>query len=186
LASVLDEAGKAIVAWAERDVPDTLERLQQEGHCAALVLHDARAGRQNLEGALAHDCSLVALAHAMTAAADDRACDWSQQRADLVARSGLAGVNEKDRQMMKTAASLLAILEGLPDPVARALVASALGGREERAPFTIKGARPARVFAEAIVSMEGVPEAFASAFRAVATWIAGGCPRGRCIEFGET
>src|SRR5207249_3875696 len=87
LAAVLHEAGKAVVAWVDQDTPEALRevgRLRAEARCAALMLHDAASGRQNLEQALAWGCSLEALGAAMMAIAVDRGSSWEDQRRDLL------------------------------------------------------------------------------------------------------
>ena len=61
MARLLREAGKTVVAWAELDRPNILDRLRTEGNCAALVLHDADPACNNLEGALSEACTLAGL-----------------------------------------------------------------------------------------------------------------------------
>ena len=174
MARLLAEAGKKVVVWAEQDRPDILETLRAEGHCAALLLHDPVDGRRNLEEALAAAASLAALAAGMTAVADGRGYDWATQREDLVSRAKVA---QETRDAMKEAATLSDLLALLDEADARALIASALGAKGVT-PFEIKGARQARLVAEAIVAAEGVPEPFARALRGLDEWIRTGCPAG--------
>jgi putative ATP-dependent endonuclease of OLD family len=162
MARLLAEAGKKVVVWAEQDRPDILETLRAEGHCAALLLHDPADGRRNLEEALAATASLDALAAGMMAVADGRGYDWATQREDLVSRAQVA---QETRDAMKEAATLSDLIAVLDEVDARGLIASALGAKGVT-PFEIKGARQARLVAEAIVAAAGVPEPFARALRA--------------------
>jgi putative ATP-dependent endonuclease of OLD family len=178
LAAILDEAGKTVVVWAEQDTPDVLARLEREGHCSAILAFDPRPGFQNLEQALAQAASLRALAQALAALATDRGYTWSEQRLDLVSRSDRFAVDVTGRAVMKTAASLQELLSGLPEPAARALATDALAALSSSAPFSMKGGRQARIVAEAIVAVDGVPPAFAAAFRDLAAWLRDGASRG--------
>lgn len=175
MARLLCEAGKSVVAWTELDVPETVDRLRDQGHCAALVLHASDPARHNLEAALSEACSLEALATGMTAVADGRGHSWEDQRADLVARCD--GPDEQQRAAMKSAASVAEVLGALPEGMARRLVRAALSAKDVK-PFELKGARPARLLAEAIVAVEGVPPPFAEAMRSLNSWILAGCPAG--------
>jgi putative ATP-dependent endonuclease of the OLD family len=172
MAQLLAEAGKAVAAWAELDRPDVLARLRNEGHCSCLLLHDAEPGRQNLEDSLAHAASLAALANALTAVAEDRSYPWEQQREDLLSRAEhVAGGN---RQAMREALNVEELLNALEEGEARLLIAKALASGRPT-PFEIKGARPARICAEAIAAVDGVPENFVRVIRGLAEWISGGC-----------
>jgi putative ATP-dependent endonuclease of the OLD family len=174
MAQLLAEAGKSVVVWAEQDRPDILETLRNEGHCAGFLLHDPEQGRRNLEEALAVGASLDALGRGMSTIADGRGYDWSSQRDDLVSRAQVA---EETREAMKAAASLPELLATLGEAEARDLVAQALGARGVT-PFEIKGARQARLLAEAIAETDGVPESFARPLRELEAWIRIGCPPG--------
>ncbi len=156
------------MAWAELDRPDILERLRNEGHCAALVLHDADVARNNLEGALSHACSLTALARGLAAIADGRGYSWEEQQADLVSRSDDATAAE--REAMKAATTVEDALAALSEPTARRLVRAALSAKETK-PFEMKGARPARLLAEEIIAADGVPQPFARAMTSLDTWL---------------
>jgi ABC-type arginine transport system ATPase subunit len=175
MARLLCEAGKSVVAWAELDVPETLARLRDQGHCAALILHEADDARHNLEAALSQACSLDALAAGMAAVADARGHSWDDQRADLIARCDEA--DEDQRAAIKGASTVGEVLSALPEDVARRLVRKALSAKEAK-PFEMKGARPARLLAEEIVAVEGVPAPFARAMCSLDSWIVAGCPDG--------
>lgn len=172
VAETLCQAGKPVVAWAELDVPGVLERLRSDGFCSVIILHDDDPSRFKLEAALAQGGSMPALATAMTSVAEDRGYTWEQQRVDLVRRCQDLG--EKDRQGLKECGSVAALLGRLPEPYARTLVQQALEGGGVT-PFEIKGTRPARVFAEKIVKIEGVPENFAGVMEELGKWILWGC-----------
>lgn len=173
MARLLCEAGKTVVAWAELDRPDILDRLRSEGHCAALVLHDADPARNNLEGALSEACSLTGLAKGMAAIANGRGYMWAAQQADLVSRSQEA--TDAEREAMKAAATVGEVLSALQEPAARRLVRAALSSKEAK-PFEMKGARPARLLAEEIVTAEGVPEPFVRAMTSLDAWLEQGRP----------
>lgn len=182
LAAVLNEAGKAVVAWVDQDTEAALrevERLRGEGHCAALVLHDPAPGRKNLEQALAWGCSLDALARAMEGIALDRGYSWDDQRNDLLSRC--EGVGPDVRERAKEAGSVLEFLGRLDDAQARQVAASALGTKGVT-PFEMKGARQGRIVAETIVRQQGVPENFAGAFRELSAWIRNGVASGAEIQ----
>jgi putative ATP-dependent endonuclease of the OLD family len=182
LAAVLHEAGKAVAAWVDQDTPEALReinRLRREGHCAAIVLHDPAPGRQNLEQALAASASLEALARAMEAVATDRAYAWDDQRKDLLSRC--ENIDSGTRERAKGVSSVAEFLGQLDEAAARTLVASALAAKAV-APFEMKGARQARIVAEAIVEVDGVPESFSRAFRELDAWIRGNCPQGSDIQ----
>lgn len=173
MARLLCEAGKSVVSWAELDRPDILERLREGGHCAGLVLYDAAPTRNNLEGALSQSCSISGLARGMAAIADGRGYSWEDQRADLVSRA--ENVTKEQRDAMKAASSVEELLSALPGPAARLLATAALAAKETK-PFEMKGARPARLLAEEIVELEGVPDPFALAMVALDKWLEKGLP----------
>jgi len=176
MAQLLSEAGKAVVAWVEQDVPDELARLRREGHCAAILLHDESEGKQNLEQALAASASLPALTQALEALAKDRGYTWEAQRRYLV--SAAHGVGDEERNAIKEAGALDELFSALDEADVRALIAAALSSKSVT-PFEMKGARQGRIVAEAIVHADGrVPEPFERAIRAIDAWIAGGCAAG--------
>jgi putative ATP-dependent endonuclease of OLD family len=168
MARVLCEAGKRVVAWVEGDVPDQLQRLRSNGHCAAVVTFPSDSARHNLEAALSYDCELDALATGMQLIAETRGYVWSEERADLLSR--LEGATTEQREAAKAATDVAGVLDALPELIARALVRSALGGGGAT-PFEIKGARPARLLAETIVECSGVPEMFRAAMVSLDRWI---------------
>lgn len=166
------EAGKPVAVWAELDRPDVLQRLRNEGHCSCLLLHDDTPGRQKLEESLAQAASLPALVVALTAIAEDRGYPWMEQRNDLLSRAD--HVDAARRMRMRDAGSLEELLNALVEEEARVLVSKALGSSRPT-PFEIKGARPARIFAEAIAAVDGVPGTFSTVLRGLSEWISGGC-----------
>lgn len=173
MARLLKEAGKTVVAWVEQDVPDEVARLREQGHCDAFIAHDPEKGRQNLEQALAQAASIAALIAALDELATSRGYSWEKQRSYLV--SAFGGIEEKKREMMKSAETLDEVFGSLDEVEARLLIARALGGKEV-APFEMKGARQGRIVAEAILARDGgPPEPFARAFRELDAWIAAGC-----------
>lgn len=172
MATLLHGAGKRPITWAEQDKPEALTRLPDDGHTALLV-HDARAGRQNLEGALAWSAHRSALAASLAAVADDRGYAWDAQRKDLLER--LDTHDAEVRAAASAAGDMDALLGALPDETMRRVVCAALSAKKVT-PFEVKGHRPARVFAEALVAAAGgVPPVFARALTAVAAWVDGGC-----------
>lgn len=182
MARLLKEAGKTVVAWAEQDVPVHLERLRSEGNCAAVLLHDPAAGRQNLEQALARSASLAALTRALDALATGRGYPWEEQRDDLLSRAD--HVTQETREAMKAAVSLDELAATLDEQPARELIARALGARTV-SPFEMKGARQGRIVAEAIVENDAVPEPFARVLRALNAWIGAGRPAGTEITMAS-
>jgi ABC-type arginine transport system ATPase subunit len=172
VAETLCQSGKPVVVWAELDVPDVLERLRTQGFCAVIILHDDDPDRLKLEAALAQGATLTALAAAMTAVAEDRGYTWEQQRVDLLQRCEDLSAAERDR--LKQSGNLSELFGVLSEPRARTLVRAALesGGVT---PFEMKGARPARVFAETLVELGGVPDNFAGVMEELAKWVLAGC-----------
>ncbi len=152
-----------------------LQRLRAEEHCSALILHDPAPGRQTLEEALAASTPLDALAYGMETIAADRGYTWEEQRSDLIARAH--GIETGLRSRLNSADSLPGLLALLDDPLARAVVASALSARSVT-PFEMKGARQARLLAEKIVERASVPDNFARPLHALQEWTQHGCARG--------
>ncbi|MHA6632072.1 ATP-dependent nuclease [Pseudonocardia sichuanensis] len=182
IARVLNESGKQVVVLAEQDRPDELATHRSEGYCAALIVHDPREGRQNLEESLATGAPLTALAAALKALAEDRGYDWTAQHGDLKARRN--SLPEDAQAATEAATTIEEFLAAMPEPQARALVAKALApkGKKTITPFEMKGARQGRVFAEALVKTAGVPHAFRAAFMELQAWIRAGCqPHGHEI-----
>lgn len=176
MARLLCEAGKAVVTWAELDAAKELERLREEGHCAALVLYPDDPDRHNLEAALSAMCSLQALAAGMQIIAETRSYSWEEQRGDLLSRCP-EDVTPEQREAMKAGGDVAELLSALPDVAARRLVRAALDPKGV-GPFEMKGARPARLLAETIVAAQGVPEPFARAMKGLDAWIGLNCPKG--------
>jgi putative ATP-dependent endonuclease of OLD family len=182
LAAVLHEAGKSAAAWVDQDSPEAVrevDRLRTDGHCAALILHDRAPGRQNLEQALAASASMRALARAMEMVAADRGYSWDDQRADLLSRC--EQIDPEARERARRASSVSEFLDGIDEQGSRRLVASALGTKTV-SPFEMKGARQARIVAEAIVEVDGVPGGFSQALRQLDAWVRSNCPRGTEIQ----
>lgn len=174
MARLLNAAGKTVVAWAEQDVPDTLQKLRGEANCAALLLHDPNPERYNLERSLAWGTTLDALSSALTALAEDRDATWDEQQQDLLSRvdGAIPG-----RAVAKAATTLDDLLGALTEHDARTLVATALGAKSSdthHPPFEMKGGRQGRLVAQAIVDCSGVPGAYAEALTQLATWVASG------------
>jgi putative ATP-dependent endonuclease of the OLD family len=187
LAAVLDEAGKSVVAWAEQDQPDVrqeAERLQNEHHCGAIVLHEEAEERQNLEQAITAGASVEALAAALIALAADRGYSWEEQRNVLLGHLGGLEVEDVPREAAGQAETVPALLACLEEADARRLVTAALSAKQVT-PFEMKGGRQARIVAEAIVEHEGVPPNFARAIRALVGWIEGGCAGGAEIRMAD-
>jgi putative ATP-dependent endonuclease of OLD family len=182
LAAVLSQAGKHVVAWVDQDTSEAMRevtRLRGGGNCAAMLLHDAEPGRQNLEQALAWGSSLPALASALEAIALDRGYSWDDQRRELLNR--LPQVEPEIREQARRASSVAEFLGSLEEADARSLAAAALGAKSVT-PFEMKGARQARIVAETIIQMEGVPQNFAQAFRSLDMWLRNGHPPGAEIQ----
>ncbi len=182
LASVLSRAGKQVVAWTERDngqVNATYERLKASGDCSLVASHCSADGCQSLEGALAHGGQLDGLVAGLSAIAVDRGYGWDAQRDDLVSRADHLPPEQRDA--CKAAADLKTLLDALDVRDARTLIARALAAKNV-APFTIKGGRHARIFAETIVKADGVPANFSFLLEQIQKWIDEGCESGREIE----
>lgn len=171
MARLLYEAGKPVVAWSESDVPDELRRIRDNKHCAALVIYPDD-DRHNLEAALSLACDLDVLATGMQLVAETRGYSWEDQLADLLSRC--EGATPEQREIMKAADTVAAVLHALPEREARRLVRLALAAARA-APFEIKGARPARLLAETIVDRTEVPQLFKDAMVALDAWMSAGC-----------
>ena len=177
IARLLHEAGKPVVAWAETDTRHELKRLRDETNCSALVIYPDDSDRENLEAELSTSCSIEALAAGMDTVATTRGYTWEEQRNDLLSRCS-PDVPREQRDKLKASTSVEEALASLDEPYARRLVRSALDPKHV-APFEMKGARPARLMAEAIVQIDGVPEAYSRAMRGLHGWIALECPPGK-------
>lgn len=94
--------------------------------------------------------------------AESRGHTWDQQREFLVSSS--EGIDQLKREAMKQAASVETIFAALDEGELRALIARVLAAKSVF-PFEMKGARQARVVAEAIVAIDGVPDPFDRALR---------------------
>jgi putative ATP-dependent endonuclease of the OLD family len=171
---VLKEMGKVPVALVERDQPTEADRILTCGHARALLVYPEDEAANNLERLLAASTPLDTLAVAMDAVASDRGDDWGAQRADLVARALAAGLTTTERDTVAGTTSLREALAIANEAETRRLVALCLAAREPPCPFEIKGGRNARVLAESIASVSGVPDPFARALEALGTWIAAG------------
>lgn len=182
LAAVLAKAGKAVVAWVDQDTDQArqeIERLRNERNCAALILHDQAPDRSHLEGALAWGCPVKAIAAALQRLAEDRGYSWQDQKKDLMSRIGQ--LDPDRRRAVNDTTSVPCFLGALDDEEARRLAVKALTAKKVT-PFEMKGARQARVVAEAIMGEHGVPECFARAFSSLDEWIRDGCARGLEIQ----
>jgi hypothetical protein len=146
-----------------------MARIENEGTFGVLVKATGTMERSNLEGALTAECSLRALVAAMTGLATDRGYGWEDQRKDLVSR--WTGTQDK-REQIKKAASLSDLLAAVDPSEARRLAAEALGA-DKPTPFEMKGGRQGRIFAEALVNIDGVPQNFANAFRGILNALSG-------------
>jgi putative ATP-dependent endonuclease of OLD family len=181
VAAVLRGAGKAVVAWPDRDKPDVLkaiERLRTEKNCACIVLYGKAQGWRNLEELLSTGVPIAALCAGLEALATDRGYSWEDQRDDLLSRWEDAPT--ECRECAKSASSVAGFLGALPEPAARALAARALGAKRV-SPFEMKGGRQGRILAETIVKAVGVPLAVAGAFVELRSWLEGGCTETREI-----
>jgi putative ATP-dependent endonuclease of OLD family len=174
MARVLCEAGKRVVAWVEADVPKNAQTLRDESQCHALVLYPSGEDRHNLEAAVSHVTGLPALAAGMEVIASGRGYTWDEQRDDLLSR--LVGASPAERDAAKATSSVSDFLAALPDPVARTVARNALSSTKPT-PFEIKGARPARLLAEKIVELSGVPSLFSSAMVELEVWMSDKNPK---------
>jgi putative AbiEii toxin of type IV toxin-antitoxin system len=179
VARLLCEAGKPVAAWVERDRPRTLTDLRGGGHCSALVIYPEPESHHKLEAALAQVCSLEALAEGMSAMAVAREYTWEEQHDDLCSRAP-EDLEGQERAALREADGVLEALQALPEEKARQLVLVALTAKDTK-PFEMKGARPARLLAEAVVRIDGVPDCFAEPLIELDQWIADGCSDGREI-----
>jgi putative ATP-dependent endonuclease of OLD family len=174
MAALLYQAGKPVIVWAERDVPDKFSRLFEEGNWSALLLHDPNPGYQNLEQSLAMGTTMNALVAALQAVAHDRGVDWQGQRDDLIGR--ISSLDAAHRGAAQAATDLAGFLGALDELDARRVVASALAPKKgSSSPFDMKGARQGRLVAEAIVAVAGVPPPYAAALCDLAAWFRAGC-----------
>jgi putative ATP-dependent endonuclease of OLD family len=168
VAAFLHAARRTVVVWAEADVPDTLAKLESQGNCDGILYHDSV--ERDLEGALVAMPPIASIAAAMRAVAVDRGYEWAAQRVDLLGKGEPAGLDAPQRAAAAAATELEDLLAAVPEASARRLAAAALRGSGVT-PFEIKGARPARIFAEAIVHAGGVPENFARPLVELAEWL---------------
>lgn len=182
-AQLLHEAGKPVVVFAEQDVPAELARLRNEGHCAALLVHDPCDGRQMLEQSLAHGTTIAALAAALQRIAEVRGYGWDAQLECLLA--AITELPTEVRDAAEAVTSVAGFLAVLDKDTARDVVARLLApkGKSRVTPFEMKGARQARLVAEMIVATAGVPASYASAITRLDSWVRAGCrPVGYEIE----
>ena len=182
LAAVLANVGKPVAVWVDQDTNEArqeLERLRKEGNCATLILHDPTPDRSNLEGALVWGCSVEAVSEALRRLAEDRGYSWEDQKRDLLSR--INQVDESRLRMARDTTSVPGFFGALQEEEARRLAYSALTAKKVT-PFEMKGARQARVVAEAIIDAHGVPECFARAFSNLDEWIRKGCVPGPEIQ----
>ena len=178
LAAVLAKVGKSVVAWVDQDTDHArqeVQRLKNEGNCAAFILHDRTPDRSHLEGALTWGCPVSVVSAALQQLAEDRGYSWQDQKQDLLSRIGR--VDQTRRRMAKDTTSVSGFLGAFDEETARRLAVKALTGKKVT-PFEMKGARQARVVAEAIISEHGVPKCFAHAFSSLDKWIRQGCAPG--------
>lgn len=174
-AELLDEAGKSVVAWAERDVPRIVTQLAAGQHCSAILYHSETA--PTLEHALVAEVPLGAIASAMGAVAGDRGYDWAAQRTELTQQAMGLALPKAARENAAAADSIEAFLAAFTDNDARRLSHNCLAA-DHVTPFEIKSARPARIFSEGLVSAGAVPPNFERGFLALAGWIRAGRARG--------
>ena len=185
LAGVLSAVGKPVAAWVDQDTERArreLDRLREEGNCAAFILHDQTYERSNLEGALTWGCPVTAISEVLQQLAGMRGYSWQEQRTDLLSRA--SQVDEGRLRMAKDATSIPGFLDSLEEEEARGLAFSALTAKKVT-PFEMKGARQARIVAETIIEAHGVPECFADAFSELAKWIQEGCAPGLEIQMSS-
>jgi hypothetical protein len=174
LATVLDEAGKSVAALCDQDTDKAIrevQRMRDGQHCRVLILHESGTF-QNLERSLAAGSPIDALTSGMEAIANDRGYTWEQQRDDLMSRC--EGVDPQVREKAKSSGSLRELFGAVDEGSVRELVARALGAKGVT-PFEMKGGRQARILAETIVSVRGVPDNFSGALKTLQDWIDAGC-----------
>ena len=184
LAAVLADLGRPVAAWVDQDTGDArqiLGRLRDDGNCAAFILHDENPDRSNLEGALTWGCPIEAVSAAMEKLAEAREYSWAEQKADLLSRIGQVQVDEARLAMARDSTSVRDFLIALEEDQARRLAFNALSAKKVT-PFEMKGARQARIVAEAIIDAHGVPACFARAFSNLNDWIREGCDPGLEIQ----
>ena len=175
LAAVLAKVGKSVVAWVDQDTDHArqeVQRLKNEGNCAAFILHDRTPDRSHLEGALTWGCPVKVVSAALQQLAEDRGYSWQDQKRDLLSRIGQ--VDQTRRRMAKNTTSVSGFLGALDEETARRLAVKALTSKNVT-PFEMKGARQARVVAEAIISEHGVPKCFGRALSSLDEWSRQGC-----------
>ena len=182
LAAVLADVGKPVAAWVDQDTGHArqeLGRLRDEGNCAALILHDRIPDRSNVEGALTWGCPVQAVSAALQQLAEDRGYGWEDQKRDLLSR--IEQIDEARLSVARDTTSVPGFLGALDEEEARRLAYKALTAKKVT-PFEMKGARQARVVAEAIIDAHGVPDCFARGFSDLDEWIREGCVPGREIQ----
>lgn len=173
---ILHEAGKDVIAWVERDDPRS-QTIIDQGHAGCVLLYPPDDERNNLERLIAQSFSLEALAAGMTALALDRGDDWTAQLDDLKRRAPNDVPDRARRDALGASTDLPTAIACLEEREARRLIAACLSAKSAPAPFEIKGARAARVFAEALVAHDGVVDPFARAFAELAVWMGQQPPR---------
>jgi hypothetical protein len=163
MAGLLAAAGKKPVALVETDV-DSLAELRTGNHCGALVVYDE--SRPNLESELALKTPWGALVSGMTAVVSDRGVDFNEQKGAILA----VGDRKPPPDALIEAATFDLLVERIGEaafrPMAQLLLAS------ESGPFSIKSARSARIFAEAVVAESAVPLGFRHALIRLSRWVA--------------
>jgi hypothetical protein len=169
MAKLMNEVGKPVVALVEADVPDVLADLRMDNLCAVLLLYDAAAGRQNLEQALAHSASLLALVGSLRTLAVTRGYSWERQRECIV--SSLQIGTPAIRDGIKVAKDLEEVMGHLEELQARNLIARLLSANSVT-PFEMKGGRQGRLVAETIIAIDNaVPTPFATALHSLDRWL---------------
>jgi putative ATP-dependent endonuclease of OLD family len=162
MAGFLAAAGKRPVALVERDV-DALTVLREGGDCAAMLVYDVM--RPNLEAELAYATKFDALVAGMTAVASDRTIGFDAQRAAVIAVAG----HHPPKAALVAAQDLKEVFDTLLEGDARRVIYELLA--HESGPFSVKTARSARLFAEALVENSSVPPGFAAALLRLSKWI---------------
>jgi putative ATP-dependent endonuclease of the OLD family len=163
MAGFLRAAGKRPVALVERDV-DALDVLREGRHCSALLIHHDE--RPNLESALAHGAALEALLAGLEAVADDGEVQFDQRRAAVIAAAGTGSPNTAVRDATDLSGLFSALALEHPRDVIGSLLA------HENGPFSIKSPRPARLFADALLAVGGVPTTFEIMLSKLVAWAA--------------